>query len=276
MKRLTSILLIFVLIFALASCGKIENWEEHQAEKQSVTEASQTTKKAGTTAKPPVVKKDKKSKKFKDENGKTVYVVEVTLPEITKNCDEDVAEFINSVTNKIFDEECEAAEMNVPSASSYMKNSGSKTPWSSKLDFETTYLSGRYVCFIIKKTISYFGIESTVPQYETKCFNVQSGEVCSVWDFACDPSLEEEITGFLADYMTKHAPKDFYPEYSGIAQSYVANIKQIFDPNMFYLTDEGIGFYFERSLVVPDTPGVYQRVIPWEELGGYFVHPEEV
>lgn len=276
MKRLTSIFLIFTLIFALASCGKIENWEEHKAQ-QSAAEASQTTQTTATTGKPPVVKKDKKTKKFKDEKGKTVYVVEVVLPEITKNCEKSVAEFINTVTNKIFEEECERAEVNVPSASSYMKNSESKTPWSSELDFETTYISSKYVCFLIKKTISYFGIEGIEPRYETKCFNVQTGAICSVWDFASDPSLEEEITAHLADYMMKNAPKDFDTEdYAGLSQVYVEKIKTVFNPNQFYLTDEGIGFYFERGDVAPAYSGVYQRVIPWADLGGYFVHPEEI
>ncbi len=274
MKRLTSIFLIFALIFALASCGKIENWEEHQSEKQSAAENSQTTKSNATTAKPPVVKKDKKTKKFKDENGKTVYVVEVVLPEITKNCEESVADFINEATNRIFEEECERAEMNVPSASNNMKNTGSKTPWSSELDFETTYISGRYVCFLIKKTVSYFGVEGMEPSYETKCFNVQTGALCSVWDFAADPSQEEEIAAFLADYMTENASKDLNPE-GGLSLSLKEKIKTVFNPDQFYLTEDGLGFYFERKEIHSDFSGVYQRVIPWNELGGYFVHPEE-
>lgn len=270
--------LIFALIFALASCGKIENWEEHQSEKQSAAEASQTEKQTiAKTGKPPVVKKDKKTKKFKDERGKTVYVVEVVLPEITRNCEKSVADFINTVTNEIFEEECEKAEMNVSSASNYMQNSESKKPWSSELDFETTYISSKYVCFLIKKTISYFGVEGKEPKYETKCFNVQTGELCTVWDFAIDPSFEEETTAFLAEYIMKKAPEDLNPEGGGLSQSLVEKIKTVFNPNQFYLTEEGIGFYFERKDIHSDFSGVYQRVIPWEELlDGYFIHPEEI
>lgn len=271
MKRLLSIFLIFTLLFALASCTNIEDWEKQKAE-QSAAQTEITA----TTGKPPVVKKNKQSKKFKDENGKTVYVVEVVLPEISKNCEEHVAEFINKVTNNVFEEACTDAEMNVQSASSSMKSSGSKTPWSCEIDFETTYLSGSYVCFLIEEKLSYFGVEDTEPTYETICFNVQTGAQCSALDFAPDPSLEEEITAFLADYMMENAPYDFYPEYAGITQEQVAKIGEVFDINSFYITEEGMGFYFERRLVSDAFPGVYRRVIPWDELASYFVSPEEV
>lgn len=273
MKRITSVFLIFALIFALASCGGIENWEEHQA-KQSAAEASQT--KQITAGKPPVVKKNKQSKKFKDKNGKTVYVVEVALPEVSKNCEEHVAEFINKVTNDVFENACTDAEMNVESASSSMKSTGSKTPWRCEIDFETTYLSSRYVCFLIEKKLSYFGVEDTEPAYETKCFNVQTGKECSVWDFAPDPSLEEEITAFLTDYMMDNAPYDFYSEYAGLTQQQVARLGEAFDINSFYITEEGMGFYFERALVGEGFPGVYRRVIEWDELMNYFISPEEI
>lgn len=273
MKRLLSIFLIFTLLFALASCTNIEDWEKQKAE-QSAAQAESTA--PATTGKPPVVKENKQSKKFKDENGKTVYVVEVVLPEISKNCEESVAEFINKVTNDVFEKACTDAEMNVPSASSYMSSSGSKTPWSCEIDFETTYLSSRYVCFLIEEKISYFGVEDTEPTYQTKCFNVQTGKECSVWDFAPDPSLEEEITAFLTDYMMDNAPYDFYPEYAGLTQQQVARLGEVFDINSFYITEEGMGFYFERSLVGEGFPGVYRRVIEWDELLHYFISPEEI
>lgn len=255
----------------MASCTNIEDWEKQKAE-QSAAQTETTA----TTLKPPVVKKNKQSKKFKDENGKTVYVVEVVLPEITKNCEKDVADFINKVTNDIFEEACTDAEMNVKSASNFMNSSGSKMPWSCEINFETTYLSGRYVCFLIEKKLSYFGVEDTEPDYETRCFNVQTGGLCSVLEFAPDPTLEEEITAFLADYMEKNAPRDFHPEYAGITQEQVAKISEVFDINQFYVTDEGIGFYFERCLVAEAFPGIYRRVIPWDELMGYLISPEEI
>lgn len=252
----------------MASCTNIEDWEKQKAEQS----AAQTE----TTAEPPVVKENKQSKKFKDENGKTVYVVEVVLPEITENCEQHVADFINKVTNDIFEEACTDAEMNVKSASNFMSSSGSKTPWSCEIDFETTYLSSRYVCFLIKEKISYFGVENTEPSYETRCFNVQTGEQCTVWDFAADPTLEEEITAFITDYMREKAPYDFHPDYAGLNQQQAAKIDEAFDINLFYITEEGMGFYFERRLVDSAFPGVYRRVIPWAELMNYFVSPEEI
>lgn len=274
MKRLLSIFLIFVLLFTAASCTNIEDWEKQKAE-QSTAQAEASTAPA-TTGKPPVIKKNKQSKKFKDENGKTVYVVEVVLPEISKNCEEHVAEFINKATNDIFEKACMDAEMNIQSASSFMNSTGSETPWSCEIDFEITYLSSRYVCFLIGEKLSYFGVEDTEPTYETKCFNVQTGEQCSVMDFAPDPTLEEEITAFLTDYMMDNAPYDFYPEAAGLTQEQVARLGEAFDINSFYITEDGMGFYFERGLIANDFPGVYRRVIPWSELSNYFVSPEEV
>ena len=74
------------------------------------------------TAAPPVVSEKKQTKEFKDANGRTVYVVDVVLPEISENIEQSMIDYVNGVTNKFFENACDQAESNIESASSFMDN----------------------------------------------------------------------------------------------------------------------------------------------------------
>ena len=79
MKRILSIALIFAIVFSFASCRNIDELNKEE-ETQIPT----------TTQAPPVVDEKKQSKEFQDENGRTVYVVDVVLPEISDNIPQNI------------------------------------------------------------------------------------------------------------------------------------------------------------------------------------------
>ena len=95
MKRVLSITLIIAVLFSFASCRNINELYKET-----------TTVPPTTTAAPPVVKEKKHTKEFKDENGRTVYVVDVVLPEISENIEQRMIDYVNPVTNKFFEDAC--------------------------------------------------------------------------------------------------------------------------------------------------------------------------
>lgn len=264
MKRSLTILLVFALLFSAAACTNIND------RPVPTTVPSTTT----TTAPPPVVKENKQSREFKNSDGEVVYIIDVVLPEISENCEKKILDFVNKVTNEYFEDACTDTEKNIESASAFAQLAGS--PQKKTIFFETTYLSSRFVCFLIGETVSFVGSESNDANYSTLCFDIEKGRSCTVDYFAEDISLKEEATDFAVAYIQKKAPYDFYPSGMGLIPAQIDKIKTAFDLESFYITEEGMGFYFSRNVIDTTLSGAYRHVIPWSELDGYFIAPDKI
>ncbi len=259
MKRLAALLLIFSVLFALASCSKLnENSEESATESTTIVT---------TTLPAPIVSESKHHKDFTDENGRIVYTVDVVLPEISENGEQRILDYINSVTAEVFDEACANAESNIENAAKHMDKTG--IPWSRKITFEPTYLSGRFVCFIIKNSFSTRGDHSD-PTYSTKCFDVEKGMPCSLMYFATAPENEQEALDHIINIIQQRTPYEFYPDGGLFTPVQVEMLKTLFKADNFYITENGIGFYYIKYDLDPSLPGMYQIELSWEELDPFF------
>lgn len=251
MKRFLSIFLIVLSLFSFASCsgkGKDKN-------------GNQTT-----TYAVPVIEEKKHSKEFKDENGRVVFTVDVTVPQITDKCDPKVTEYINAQALKIFNEACEFAQSNLEYAS---KNS---TPWSKTITFETTLLDNHYACFLVNDV---FSVNGDTPTLSTLCFDIRKGTPCTLVDFAVNPDDPKSCFDFfLTDTLAKVLPERFHVS-AYITDDVLARLDEIVDPANFYLTEKGMGFYFDKSLVDERLSGNFRITFTWTELIGNFAIPEE-
>ena len=246
MKRILSLLIILALVFSFASC-KGKNGDD------------------STNAATPVIEESTHSKEFRDESGRVVFTVDVTVPEITDKCDPKIAEYINGVALDIFNDACGFAESNLESAAK------SASPWSKKITFETTLLNNRYACFLIS---DFFSLHGDTPILSTVCFDVQKGTVCTLNDFACIPDEPEAcFESFLYDILARVLPVRFHnPEY--ITEDVLQKLDEIVDPSCFYLTEKGMGFYFNKNLVHYYLNGNYKVTFSWDELTGCYQLPE--
>ncbi len=259
MKRLTALLLIFSVIVALASCSKLnENAEEPVTESTTIVT---------TTLPAPIVSESKHHKDFTDENGRIVYTVDVVLPEISENGEQRILDYINRVTAEVFDEACAHAENNIKNASKHMDRTGMS--WSTKITFDSTYLSGRFVCFIIKNSFSTRGDHSD-PIYSTKCFDVEKGMPCTPMYFAINPDFPEECFDHIINIIQERTPYEFYPEGGTFGPQQVELLRTEFKPENFYITENGMGFYYSRYSFDPAMSGMYQIELSWEELLPFF------
>lgn len=261
MKRFLSVALIFSLLFSFAACSA-KNSGKSQTEP--------------TAAPPPVIESKQLQKEFKDENGRTVVSVDVTLPQISENCEKTVMDYVNKTALEIFEEKCRFAENNIKNAAAFMDNSKSEKPWTSKVTFETTYYDSRFTCFLIKEYFSYTGGEAD-PSYQTKCFDLKTGEPCSALTFAIDKEnksvIDEELVNNIIIYK---ADKEFYGDAGSLSENQRKAIAENFSLDNFYLTEDGIAFYFDKSCISPTQSGVYECRMTWSEAGTVFYSPYEL
>ena len=262
MKKFLSIFLVFALLFCFASCKKTEE----------TTDFTTTT-----TIAPPVIKEQSHHKDFTDENGRIVYSVDVVIPEVSEYADEAVKDYLNRVSLEIFDDACQKAESNVKNAANSMDYLKTDKPWVNQITFETTYSDGRFTCFLIKDAFSYSGGVGE-PLYVTKCFDLKKGEPCNASAFAVDEFSYEDYQTVLVDgYIKSKAKQNFYPNNpSVITEESLNAFNESFTLENFYLTETGIAFYFEKSVIDPSLSGVYVCEYDWALLGELFMSPVEV
>ncbi len=264
MKRFLCLLAALTMIFSFASCQKLG---EDNGEAENLT----------TTAKAPEVKDITKAAEFKDENGRVVFTVEVTYPEFSKNAKESTLEYVNRVASEVFTDACKFAENNTDNAASFMDSSGSTTPWSKKITFEPTYMSGRYICFFTKEVFSAGASAVSEPSVSAQCFDIAKGIPCDVMYFFADPEQNfVETKKKMAELVSQKALYDFNPNGAGLANLQMEKLIKMFDLYSFFLSKDGMGFYFDRNLLDDTQSGSYTCVIPWAELEGIFVHPETI
>lgn len=248
MKRFLSVFLIVISLLSFVSCsgkGKDNN---------------QTT-----TYAVPVIEEKNYSKEFKDANGRVVFTVDVTVPQITDKCYPKVTEYINAQALNIFNDACEFAQSNLEYAS---KDSA---PWAKTVTFETTLLDDHYACFIVNDV---FSVNGDIPTLSTLCFDIRKGAPCTLSDFAVNPDDPKSCFNFfLTDTLAKVLPKRFHVS-AYITDDVLARLDEIVDPSNFYLTEKGMGFYFDKSLVDDYLSGNYRITFTWAELMGNFAIPE--
>ena len=247
MKRIFSIFLIALSLLAFASCS------------DSVKKENEAT-----TYAVPVIEESTYSKEFKDGSGRVVFTVDVTVPQITGKCDPKVMEYINSEALGIFNKACEFAQSNLENAS---KNS---KPWSKKITFETTLLDDRYACFLVNDV---FSVNGDKPTLSTLCFDIRKGVPCTLADFCVNPDDPEScFEFFLTDTLSKVLQDRFHVS-AYITDDVLARLDEIVDPANFYLTEKGMGFYFDKSLVDDRLSGNFKIIFTWAELMGNFEIP---
>lgn len=264
MKRVLSIALISAVLFSFASCRNINELRKET-----------TTAVPTTTAAPPVVKEKKQTKEFKDEKGRTVFVVDVVLPEISENIEQRMIDYVNSVTNRFFEDACVQAEKNIDSASKFMDTYDSDKPWKKTISFESTYISGYFVSFLISESLSYYGTSGNAPSVYTKCFQVQDEEPVNAAYFTDNPDTPEIALGYIADLLKSRAKTGFYIEGIELDEPELAAFDDAVSLDNFYLTEDGMAFYVNRGAIDPyEISDVYTAEFTWDELAGLFNKPE--
>ncbi len=262
MKRIIGIILTFSFLLSFASCRNID-------------EINKETTVPTTVAAPPVVKEKKQAKEFKDKNGRTVCVVDVVLPEISENIEQSMIDYVNGVINKFFEDACIQAEKNIESAAEFMDKNSSDKPWKKTLTFETAYLSGYYVSFLISESFSYYGSSDNTPSVYARSFSIREGNPVNASYFSENSEAPEVAAGNIADMMRSKAKTEFYEGGFELDENKLAAFDEAVSLDNFWLTENGMAFFVSRGAIDPyENSGIYSVEFTWDELAGIFVKPE--
>ena len=255
MKCFISLALALVLLFSLAACSS----DEIQ------TETTETQKTVETTLHQLVFDSQKEAKEFKDENGRVVYTVEANIPKIKKNADEAFAEYVNNYFLLIFSDACEFAEKNTSNAASFMDSNSSDTPWSKKIDFEVKFSDSRYVSFVINEYFSMLG-EEVEPSVKSVTFDISKGEPLTLPDFAHEDYSLGDIEKLIEEKFL--LPKVVFYFFNGSEPNEEQHqlVRDAFNAENFYLTDNGISFYCSEYIINPQRSGTFICDFSWEDV----------
>lgn len=262
MKRYISIFLIISLCFAFAACSV----------KEKTPQVLET--KAPTTAEPaPLIAPEEFSREFKDENGRTVYTVKAQLPQIKGNLSESIAEDINRSVYGIFEDACETAESNIASAAEFMDSRNSENPWSKKFEYDVTLCNSRYLSITVKEYFTMFGVDNVEPAVKGYTFNFASGNLCMLMDFSYENYSYENVKQIIIDNYICNDISTVYYDGAELTEEQRNDIAEIFDTENFYLTADGIGFYFSENVINPLKFGTFVTHYDWDEIAVILKRP---
>lgn len=233
MKKIISILLAAILLCTgFAACSKNDVENNGETGKTEIIR--------------PVVKEDRSVEKIKAEDGKVSYVLDITLPKITDNIPEDVAEHINRYILNIREEAVRSAEANAEHAREYMIEHDTKTPWQRTITFETVYSSDKYLSVEFTDHFTMLGGETT-PTVYAKLFELENGTVLSLTDLA--KVDEAELKEALVALITEKADSKYYSNGTKLNDKQKQAVADSFDPFNFCYSSRGITLYLNKTVV---------------------------
>ena len=263
MKRFISLLLIPALAFSIASCSVKEDTAE-----TTVPETAPTT-----TLPVPEIGQSTHSEKFKDENGRVVYTVDVVVPHLEEFENTVLMAQINTLSYELFKEACEKAELNIDKAAEFMDSRNISTPWSRRIDFDVSFIDGHFVSFIIREYFTSYGTEGE-PTYKSATFSVTDGSPCYLTDFAPDGTTREELAEKIVEKLLCPEVSDYFYGGQPLDEERIQLVRDSFFYENFYLTADGVGFYMNSYVFNPQHSEEFTCHFTWDELSGIMALPE--
>lgn len=132
--------------------------------------------------------------------------------------------------------------------------------WFQMTGYDYIYIGEKYITVARYEGGYWGGIRSWTYQ-EPVTFDRKSGEVVSLEKILDMPEREAvaKLTGSVYKYMEGIGRGTFFLEEEDI-------LTEEYDPEQFFLFQEGIGLYYERYAIDCGAAGDYLFIVPWEEL----------
>ncbi len=264
MKRYLSFAMILIFCFSFASCST----KKPQAPVNTTTAAPA----AASTRQMPLFETVKHSKEFKDENGRVVFTVNASIPEIVSYDNAASVGAVNIQSLEKFEAACDFAESNIEAAANFM-DSNNTPPWSKKIDFEISFSNGHYVSIVFSEEFSMYGKE-TEPTFSSLTFDILTGNQCSLFDFTTNNYSDKEAVNIIIDnHLCSDISEKFYynQELTDEQRELVHND---FLTENFYLTSNGIGFILSNYRFDATKGGDFVCDYSWNELSGILKLPD--
>lgn len=263
MKKIAAILLVFTMIFSFAACKKDEETKP-QPSAESVTQKTAAMRYEELKAESGL-EDNYHYNELKSDDGVVRFIVKMTLPKFTeKTCSEEIASVLNYYyESEFYEKDLHFAQINIESAKNHMEKKGSDNPWAIQTSFEVRYFDGNYICIVMKRSLSYGG--NAEPVISARCFKLSDADTCSSKDFYIE-GISEETKAIILQSIKDSALTGLNPD-SNLTEEQLAKIDTAFDPDTgYYITEDGITFFFSKSLVDPSQFGTFECFFAWNEI----------
>lgn len=261
MKRIISLILSIMLLASLCSCGA-----QIQPLPETTTEAPEPEVTFTSVS---------RSQEFKDENGRTVYIVDAELPSLSLNGDTSAFTAVNARLAEVFDKYAQTATSNIKNAAAFMDARDSDKPWCMKIRYQEKYVGEDFVSLIYRTSFSMYGSDTRTfsETFEGCTVNMKTAEKCAVLQFAVIDF--DEAREKLAEIIVEKARKNFYTDGS-VTESQLQTIANTFNPDDFWYDDGNIVYFLNRSQVVPNENLYYECTITPEDYAGILDFTKEL
>ncbi len=263
MKRYISIFLIISLCLSFAACSANGNTPVTSAVREETTRPAPAFQTAA----------EEYSKDFTDENGRVVYTVRASLPQITADLPENIADDINRSLYGIFEDACETAESNIKNAAAFMDSQGHEFPWERSFDFEINLCSDRYFSITVRDYFTMFGADEPVPTLIGYTYDVVRGTKCTFSDFFYENHSYDSVKRVIVDEFIGRDIAEVFYDGAELDDEQRSLAYETADTENFYLTDDGIGFYFSKNAFDPEAYGTFVTHYTWEEIAVVLKRP---
>lgn len=258
MKRYISIILILSLCLSFAACSVKED--------KPTSESAASTEVLTTELPKPALSYEEYSEDFTDKNGRVVYTVKANLPKITGNIPQKIAEYLNGVLYGIFEDACENAKSNIENAAAFIDAQNLQTPWSKTIEYDINLSDGQYFSFTVKDYFSMFGNSEVEPTLTGYTFDIVNGVPCTIHDFTYENYSLDNIKQILVDEFICDDVSNVLFNGATLTDEQKEIVLGVFDVGNFYLTDNGIGFYFSKNSINPSHFGTFITHFTWDEV----------
>lgn len=264
MKRYLGFAMILIFCFSFASCSA----KNPQAPVNIITAAPVVA----SIRQMPLFETVNHSKEFKDENGRVVFTVNASIPEIVSYDNMASVGTVNIQSLDKFEAACDFAENNIEAAANFM-DSNNTPPWSKKIDFEISFSNGHYVSIVFSEEFSMYGKE-TEPTFSSLTFDVLTGTQCSLFDFVTNNYSNKETVNIIIDNHLCHdiSEKFFYGQELTDEQQEL--VHKIFLTENFFLTSNGVSFILNNYWFDAAKNGDFVCSYSWNELSAILKLPD--
>ena len=266
MKNIAICVLCFLLITAMLGCNKQTNQEANTTENQASQPTLDTTV-IGTATQKPIVSISlptvNQSQTASDGNVIFNYIYQnisliVPDPEVANNV---IVDFLNRI-----DQTADDAELILNAAKNDYKIASDWSPYlcqityePMRIDYGVLSLHGSY--------IAYRGAAHPETVYKSICYDLTSGKALQLTDILAENADYNTLYQKTIDALKPQANiKYLYEDYEATVKERFSNGAT--NESHWYLTENGLCFYFSPYEIAPYASGLITAEIPYNQLTG--------
>ena len=262
------ILALLTIVSLFSACGKKQEEEVQPPEEVVEPVPAPDDNEEDTPQGDVTVKNLSKGVNLTASDGNVILVATAVVPEIESEEYASAAAIINSYYEEQIEKHMEYADTELYDYAiyNYTNYPADFTPLRTEQFFDVKYNGNGYLS-IVRYIVDSVGDQTSNTAVTTETFELSSGGlVTGSYAFTDGQQVKELVT--------KRVKTDIEAEIKAGVRNYYANwesaISDGFDIDHFFLTEDGVVFYYDLYILADAAEGMPTFVVPYDEMGDCF------